>query len=413
MTIKISYKNKYSTSLKLGAAFAIFLMSCHAWADRADTVSLLQNQESKVESARGMVHIEYFPTDEQWIPDIRAENERIGEPLSSFTVTTEQARKLSNSFEWWRKGPMERWDQYALHDDDGPSISTTAFDGRIVRTLALREDASSVVGSIHSRESAEWDAYNRVDPYSLVFEFQNTPYSDLAARSPEYTEELFDSDGITVRKVQFIHPDIPGIGFELTFDSDDRLLSRLYKTKKRWRNDEFLKPRELHRFTKHSLIELEDGETIWFPTEAEYISYNGINDENIPIEFMRRRISLEDLSLNVDIPSQHFVIEFPENAEIFDGLVGLGLIRSRGEFMDDTLRRLDELANDVLATPGVDRSVDSEDDTQRAQQIVELASTTDQKDSSKWPKIIAAMGLGIAVIGVVGGIYRRRNSTKH
>jgi hypothetical protein len=87
-----------------------------------------------------------------------------------------------------------------------------------------------------------------------------------------------------------------------------------------WRKDDRLKPTELHEFFEFQRHVLDSGESLEFPTRAEYTSFTGIDDEGQPIAFMRRIITLEGLALNRRIPDEFFVIEFPANAKILEDL---------------------------------------------------------------------------------------------
>lgn len=127
--------------------------------------------------------------------------------LASCIYSDEDALARSYSAHWWRKGERERSERYAPITDPHRAASQStpltieAFDGATVRTL--RGAGVSATGAINSADRAAWRNSNRLQPWSLLFEYQATPYWQLLKESPD-VEVSRDDDGAV--RVNFRHP---------------------------------------------------------------------------------------------------------------------------------------------------------------------------------------------------------------
>jgi hypothetical protein len=224
---------------------------------------------------------------------------------------------MSYSMHWWRKGEKERAEMVAVLDDAHvgagamPPLAIETFDGATVR--ALRTNGSSVQGTINRPEAAGWGNSNRLQPWSLLFEFHTTPYWQLLKDSTEF-EVL--TVGLSATTVTFRHPVFNDTLFVLHFDHEHRLTRRDVSG----RVEAKTAPRlyERHEFADYEAIEDASGELLWFPKRAIYHHYMAGPTDHPELEYTARTIDLASVTLNPEIPDSMFVLEFPEDVKVVD-----------------------------------------------------------------------------------------------
>ena len=295
---------------------------------REALTSLLQHQESIVRSVECQFTSSRSVTPQMAIPLIRAVCRDQGreEEYARYVYTSDTVNAQSYAAHWWRQGQKERTERFAIapdspleHSDRFRKISV--FDGETIREAAYSEEG--VLGSIQS--SDRWYSVNRTHPVSLLYEFQNKPYSDLLARSQHCDVSVVDRNGESYTRVFFYHPDFHSLdssSFVLLFDKNDLLVER----------DVILKfprnrqPRvyETHTFSDYQEHSDRSGEQIRFPNRAVYHYYVGDLPDGTHVEYTSETIEIADIKFNVPIPERKFVLEFPKGARVYDELHKIG-----------------------------------------------------------------------------------------
>lgn len=288
---------------------------------------ILAHQAALVRSAESTFTVLREPTPSSWVPSIKAACAAQGQAAqwSRFVVTSQFARANSYRAHWYRRGALERLDTYAIEmttsQDEAPSVST-AFDGRVVRSLTRTPEGAT--GMIDSIDSAKWRQINRIHPFSLLFQHQEVPYSDIIAASADVEILQVTHDRAQCTQLNCTHPQIPNIRFGLLFDNQHRLIQRDVIAQ--------IPPDEKPRlWERHELVDYQDhsdesGETVWFPKRAVYHYYMGTLNSVTPVEYMREIISIDSIQFNVPIPDKLFALDFPSNARVYDGLGGRGFL---------------------------------------------------------------------------------------
>ena len=196
-----------------------------------------------------------------------------------------------------------------------------AFDGEVIRSY--QRINNKLYGAIYP--SHRWFSLDREYPFSFLYEFQNTPYSDLLVRSQD--AELTREKGQT--RVRFTHPDFANMKFDLVFGEDNRLMRRDLISKL----EGDLAPRIYRRqsFSGYRRYPLEKGEAVWFPTQADFDSVLGTADDGTLIVHAHIRVTVASLKFNQRLADKLFNIEFPPDCRVrdtrTDALPGRGALR--------------------------------------------------------------------------------------
>ena len=299
---------------------------------REAVVGWLRHQEDLVTSMECEYEDRRLPTDAAMIPRIREfcrKNNK--EDSLSYLYSEELARRFGKRFHWWRKGSKERSEVIDL-SASGPLPANAyhnveAYDGRLIRTIGGASSDKPSAG-IFTLQSLHWDATNRVQPFSFLYEFETTPYSDVVARSPIFESALVRKDGDELIEVRVRDPKLSIRPIVLWFDRQHRLIERAVYYK--WEYDP--KPRifERHVFLDYQGHADPSGETIWFPRKAVYHYYMGVDPQGL-IEYNVRTLDVKNVKFNIDIPDDRFDLEFPPGVRVWDGVHGLGML---GEGVD-------------------------------------------------------------------------------
>ncbi len=290
---------------------------------REGVAAWLRHGEGLVKSAECSFEIHQWVTKADDIPAIReaCRNRGNEKDYLSYVYNEHDSRVRNNLIHWWRKGEKERNETFIPGDDsEGGKPSTTAFDGQIVRTLGHHEDG--IRGSIESIRGAAWNAINRIDPFSFLYQFQNLCYSEIIAKGPEFNCYFIERAGEKYTRVSVAHPKFQWCSFVLEFDNQNRLIER--QIIRKVEHDPKPRLHEKHRFFDYKAYQDASGETIWFPHRGEYSYYLGPLNNGGVVEYSSKTIRVRDIKFNVDIPDEKFVLAFPKNAKIYDGLTGAG-----------------------------------------------------------------------------------------
>ncbi len=315
-----------SLGLLLTASGRVLQAQPAARASRDGVVAWLQHEEGLVRTIACRFEQVRSVTPPEMVPLIREicrkrgnENEYV-----SFVYTDQTVRKNSFVTLWWRKGPKERAETFNYFDDpEGQRRNLRAFDGQVIRSL--EHDKTGLTAAIHSIKSAEWNSMNRTHPISLLYEFQNKPYSEIVAQGRAFDLSMVTREGKPYTRVSIEHPKFTWISFVLLFDDEHRLVER--EVIVRMDPDKSPRVNEKHRLMEYQAHRDRSGEIISFPARALYSYYMGVLPDGRLVEYTTEDIRISDIQFNVDIPDQKFVLEIPKDAAVYDGLTGAGWLK--------------------------------------------------------------------------------------
>ncbi len=301
--------------------------SCRAQYDLPTTrealVQTLRHQEKLVKSAACEYDDIFSPTRPEMASLLKAFYKQRGQDKEAarMIISQDTAKKYSHHVKWWRKGQKERLEEY------DPTVAhllqaTTTFNGQVHRILKRDKDITQ--GYIYSPERSAWLVTNRVHPFSFLFNFYETYFSDIVEKGEGFRLEKLKKDGQDYVVAHVRHPlDGRGNGhaYEMYFGKGGLLQERhllvgpIKNGPQPWRTI------EVARFSDYRRKDLPQGEPLWFPHQVT-ISYYAGQFEGKMLEWMTETVRIQDIRFNVDIPDEMFTIEFPENARVFDGLTG-------------------------------------------------------------------------------------------
>jgi hypothetical protein len=267
------------------------------------------------------------------VPQLRELVKQRGEPeteLEAYIFTAEDALRASYLLRWWRSGLKERWEQYeGVSVSDSPASmkdrvpKIVVFDGSTKKTLSKAVEPHDNVAYVGLLEKdSEWFNLNRKTPFSVIWEFQNHPFSELIERSPSVDIRAVDCDGVPATAVEFRHPDFDWRSFILYFDASRRLVRRDVIAKL---SPEIV-PRIYERATMSEFLAEQDesGETIWFPRRVAYDGFAGVLTDGTPVKNVTDVLEIQEIRFNVNIADDKFSLDFPHGTRIYDDVTGLG-----------------------------------------------------------------------------------------
>jgi hypothetical protein len=233
-----------------------------------------------------------------------------------YIFSDEDARVRSYGAHWWRKEEKERKEVSKLDPresgavDSAPFVIET-FDGALVRNLTTNGDG--VAGTINNAATAGYGNMNRFQPWSLLFEYQATPYWELLKQSPEF--KVLES-GQPGTAVMFRHPMFEKVRFLLRFDREQRLIQR--DVIARMEDDRPPRLNERHELAGYEPLTDASGERHWFPKRATWRYYMAGALEHPEIETRAQVMEIASITVNPDIPDSMFEVHFPENVKVVD-----------------------------------------------------------------------------------------------
>jgi hypothetical protein len=245
--------------------------------------------------------------------------------LNSYLFSAREEDEVA--VQYWRDGLRERTERNPLRAKPESKPAIEAFDGVHIRRLGYSERSNSWVGQIVSTSNAGRNVENRRTPFSFLFEFINTPYSDIIRDATSCDSELVTILGkkhtkLTVRPKEKYFPD-----FELIFDDQHRLVERtLTYISAPTSKANARKWGQRQSFGDYRQHILPSGERLWFPWTVTYQEYMGELEDGSRAEHVGWRFQLENVSFNEEYPDDLFLIGFPEGSRIFDGVSLMGWI---------------------------------------------------------------------------------------
>lgn len=298
--------------------------------------SLLRHQETTVRSVECQFSSKRSVTPPNVVPLIRAVCRDQGREKEyiRYVYTAEIATRQSYDAHWWREGSKERIEKSPGTADSSwgkatPPAEITVFNGEEIRRLAGDEEEGRL-GAIQTPD--RWYTVNRTHPVSFLYEFQNTPYSDLIMRSEHCEISLVDRNGQPWTRVSFRHPDFYSLdccSFALLFDENDLLVER--DVIRKLAQDRTPRIYEKHAFSDYRRYTDSSGERMWFPHHAVYHYYVGDLPDGTHVEYTTRDIKIRDIKFNAPIPDDKFVLEFPKGTRVYDELHQVGWIDEAAE----------------------------------------------------------------------------------
>jgi hypothetical protein len=280
-------------------------------------VQRLAQQERLVKSCECLLTYRTDVADPKMVPLIQAQCRKLGARPSQYLITKEVAALNSFVAHWWRRGIKERCDEYRSFEDMAkPGTIPTrsdAYDGTVARSYnqSRIHSASSarLEGSI--RRSDRWLAENQAYPFAFVFEFMHVPYSELIRLSTDV--KITETAGRTT--VALTHPTFKQRRFVLVFDRDGSLRQRDVITK---RARDLAPGIERHSFSAYRQYRNAFGETVSFPSQADYDYTLGMADDGQLIVYQHVHIDVNSFQFNQQITDETFVIQFPEGCNVVD-----------------------------------------------------------------------------------------------
>jgi hypothetical protein len=282
----------------------------------------LRTEEGLVRSAECWFENVQTPTKANAIPVIREACRLRGEKNYGRFITSEaQAKSRSSLCHWLRSGPKERLEYFDIGAQKSASPrQVQAFDGVAVRSLSIRD--GNTIGSVKSVDAAHWNNSNRLHPFTLIWRFNDTPYSEILAEGRDYAAAPVPRGNEVLTRVSVRHPTLDSHSFVFLFGPDCRMLERrvivLFASEDRPRLN------EIHTFAGYERFDNLKGEPIWFPRRAEYHFVAGVLPDGSPAVYETKHIRIRDITFNVDIPDAMFELKLPESAKVYDDLTGQG-----------------------------------------------------------------------------------------
>ncbi|MCI0464384.1 MAG: hypothetical protein L0Z62_46210 [Gemmataceae bacterium] len=235
-----------------------------------------------------------------------------------YLCTEQHARARGFSGRWWRKGAKERLDKASTRTGGRSFKAVTAYDGNVVRELS---DGHEVVGSINTVEGAHWNDSFRLNPFVLLYEVFGTPCSKIIGDGQDYAASRVMVGGKPHTHI-FVNTPTGPPGFTFLFDDNHRLIEQGFVR---------LKPtgKKFYECQKTFLSDYRSykdgsGETIWFPHKATLRYYTDPFPDGRVVEYTADTITFKKVRFNVEIPDDHFVIDLPPDAKVYDGVTGQG-----------------------------------------------------------------------------------------
>lgn len=285
--------------------------------EKHEIIKRLSHQENLIRSIQYKMTITENPTRRAVVDAIRrvCAIQKRPTDADSYIIDDAHAQRTSCIAHCWHQGEKERIE--VLYPAKGMR-NITAFDGTIIRTLATHaQDVPT--GSIHTKDSADWDQDNRLSLMYILYRYFSRPYSSVIRDASDVQLTTVHADGSAYARISV--RDRSSI-VSMTFDATGRVHDREILVKRSVDRD--FRLNERHRFRDYAAIVDPSGETIWYPTSAEITYYMGVDEEGTPVDYRSTLISISDIKYNEYIDDELFRLEFPQNAEVWDGVYALG-----------------------------------------------------------------------------------------
>jgi hypothetical protein len=285
-------------------------------------IQRLAQQEALVKSCECLLTFRTDPTDPKMIPLIDA---RCVDQDAHIT-TKESAEFYSFVAHWWRRGDKERCDRYRTFEDlarpGAAPFEVAASDGTVARSYRKMRVPHPTTGALLSGSIAPANSFASIAyPSTVIFDLNRTRYSEWLAHSPDV--QITEAAGqMTVR---FTHPKRKDDHFKFVLSRDGSVLQREISEKLRPKDRE---PRicERHSFSGYRTYRNSKGESVWFPSEADYDFALGTDADGRLVVYRHVHVTVNSFQFNHQIPDEVFRIHFPEGCRIWDAAQGQGWV---------------------------------------------------------------------------------------
>jgi hypothetical protein len=238
----------------------------------------------------------------------------------TLTQTADYARRATYSATWWRKGEKERWDETYPNSE---RTRSKAFDGNVVRDVEREKGRAGA--SLRRLETSHLRDTVRHQPFALVYEFCDTPFSVVIRKGSDFFVEPIMLEGQSCHKV-FVRNAKKEYCLLFVFDQQGRMTEWSYLEPKSSKESPVIRQ-------THSLLEYQDyadpsGETIWFPRKVHIRYFDPATKNGPAVVWGTETITFRDIRFNVEIPDAQFVIDLPADATVYDDVTGQGILPS-------------------------------------------------------------------------------------
>jgi hypothetical protein len=214
---------------------------------------------------------------------------------------------------WLRKGIHEREERTYLDpeptaQDSAPIVQMATIDGEFERMVSRSHGRT--FASIMPLNPARLRA-NRLQPYNFAFEYGLLSHAQIVRLSAERQPAKGKHQGKERLEVVVDHPWLWGGKLLMIFDQEHRLVQRdVLTTSQRTANYALL---ERYEFFDHKAYDDKGGRMIWFPSTVICQTHT--------LETPRvQHITIEKIEFNLKIADEKFSLEFPQDAEVYDGV---------------------------------------------------------------------------------------------
>ncbi|MFO0847816.1 MAG: hypothetical protein U0871_04535 [Gemmataceae bacterium] len=288
-------------------------------------VKQLRHNERLVRSMACEMDVKTLPTSATALAQLKRAAGQDTSMVARYTVTGPMVELGSYTAKWWRDGQKERLEVRPLGSPaTQPHNSIKVFDGNIVRSLHERGSDGKPAAVIETFEKSAWKTQAHITPFSLLFEYDGVPCSDLLARSKTVSlSRAADGSGAT-QTVTFLHPDASHVTIRLTLDSRGVVVERgiLWSLDSNKPHEE----REVHKFQEYGAYPDPSGETIWFPKKVSSNYFTGRLKDGHKVLYKTVEVSIRGAEYNPRLADSLFKLSLPAGAVVDDRVTGLGIL---------------------------------------------------------------------------------------
>jgi hypothetical protein len=277
-------------------------------------VNKLRHQEGLLRSAEFTYDCVVSATSADMAALLRKNSTPDWDLIKQYLVDENKARASSYTAHWWRKGTKERLE---IKFKNG-TAKTFAYDGNVSRRVERGRDG--VQGVLEPRQGATWLRWHREEPFALLFQCGDMPYSEMIAKGIEEKTKVLDAAEKRHFEIFCRIAEKTNGYFAFVFDKDGRMSERRGYVKHT--KDQLSMDRQ-YIFTDYSGYLDETGETVWFPKNAVIRFYTDPG-KGAPIVYETETLHFSEIKFNVPIADEHFVLEFPKEGKVLDRLTKRG-----------------------------------------------------------------------------------------
>jgi hypothetical protein len=292
---------------------------------REKIVDVLRHQESLVRSCECLFQVRQMATTPEMVALIQ---NNVKEEIRKGAIWTEE-KASQPAFRYqvklWRKGVKSRNEVYRLEDnvEDGRYRRVEAFDGLLLRKLTPSTSSGVPQGSVETLRHSAWHGMYKYDPYSLIYEYFARPWTEVVSEASGFKAAIDNSLAEPSTKVSV---DLKK-GYKavvLTFDPAYQLIERRYFGEPLTGGKTDVVSTESYSDYRSYLD--PSGEVIWFPHKVVCRFFLGRTPGGVLMNHGTIDIHVVDARFNTDSEDTTFVLNFPRDAVVYDGVTNLGFL---------------------------------------------------------------------------------------